>query len=115
MRAGPARSERGSVTVIAAVAATALLSVLGVVVQLGLVTIARHGAGAAADAAAIAAAGAAGSGHDAACDRAARMAAANGGRLDQCEVIGLDVRVVVSLGAGLSGRVSSRARAGPVR
>lgn len=89
----------------------------GVGVMAGSATLARHRAETAADFAALLAAIHVLEGGEAACARAAELAAANGGRLTQCEVRGLTVTVAVEVrpvGLGrLGGPAVGRARAGP--
>ena len=93
-----------------------MLTVVLLIVQFALATIARHRAASAADFAALAAAAEVISGQSAACDRAAELATAGGAQLDSCEVLGLDVRVMVSVPVGVWGMsASARARAGPQR
>lgn len=117
----PGRLLRGD----AGVAGVLMLTLCGVlalvaslVVALAAVGVARQRAAAVADLSALAAAGAALQGQALACERAARVAAANGGALGACSVIG-DVAVVLAEvrppgPLGELGVASARARAGPV-
>lgn len=112
---GGARRDTGAATVVVVAMAGVLMFVMvGLAAVGGLVTAQRR-AQAAADLAALAAAAAVEVG---ACAEALRIAAANGGALDRCEVEGTDVRVLVSVpGPEVPGRgdlrVSAEARAGP--
>ncbi|MBI8989918.1 TadE-like protein [Corynebacterium sp. CCM 8863] len=101
--------ERGSATLVAAVAIAAF-TVLTLVVLEGVVDVLdRHRAQVAADLAAVAAATALWSGDDA-CAVASRTAARNsGGRLRGCRTEGADVIVAVAVGDA-----TVRARAGPL-
>lgn len=95
------------------IAAVAAILVIGL--QIAGAVIARHRVEAAADLAALAGSTRALFGD--ACERAGVVAAANGARVDECSLDGLDVRVVVSAPVSLGvfgGTVSGRARAGPV-
>ena len=101
-------------TIVTAMLAVAMVAVVALVAQLAVVVIARHRAASAADFAALGAAAWVIRGSSAACGRAEELARAGGARLDSCEVIGMDVRVTVSLPAGVLGaRATGRARAGP--
>lgn len=94
-----------------------MLVVLAVGLQVAGAVIARHRAESAADLAALAGAASVLSGRQAACDRAGSIAAANGGALDGCELVGLDLRVTVRIEVTLgpiSGTTVGRARAGPL-
>jgi secretion/DNA translocation related TadE-like protein len=105
-----ARGDRGAgaVLVLGLVAVTALAAVG--VGTLGVATVARHRAEAAADLAALAAAAAA-AGPD--CSRATPVAGANGGDLSSCEVEDDgSVTVVVAVGVGRLGSAKATARAG---
>ncbi len=100
---------------------------LGVIASLLMLTIsglllasavlASHRARTAADLAALAAAAGLMRGEpaSAACDSAAQVAAKNHGRMEQCTTTGKEVRLNVSVLAGLSrvGVASARSRAGP--
>jgi secretion/DNA translocation related TadE-like protein len=103
----------GAVLAVAVVAAVALVAIA--VVGLGAGLAVRQRVLGAADAAALAAADAA-SGAVAGdpCPLAARVAAANGARLDACAADGLVLTVAVSAGA-LGIRLTARATAGPPR
>lgn len=109
--------ERGSATVV-------MLGVIGSVLMLtisGLLlasaVLASHRARAAADLAALAAAGVLMRGEPphAACESAARVAARNHGRVQQCIVAGSEVRLSVAVSAGVQGVgvATARSRAGP--
>ncbi|MER7164553.1 Rv3654c family TadE-like protein [Micromonospora sp. NPDC000207] len=80
---------------------------------------ARQRAGIAADFAALAGAATVAQGPEAACRRASALAEANGGRLADCRVDGLDVQVTAEVTVtalpGLTRTVRISARAGPVR
>jgi len=104
-------------TVVAAVGSVLLLGLTALVVQLGAASLARQRAEVGADLAALAGAASVLRGPDLACARAVVVAQANGVRLDDCRLRGLDVLVVVTaaVSAGpLGGQASGRARAGPV-
>lgn len=119
---GRPRDEAGLATIWTLVLAgvlSALVGASGLVLGVGTV---RARAAAAADLAALAAAGTLPAmGADAACRRAAEVAAANGARLESCvpagAVVAIDVSVplprLLSTLAGAE-RVTRRARAGPV-
>jgi secretion/DNA translocation related TadE-like protein len=85
---------------------------------IGAARVGRHQARLAADAGALAGAVLAVEGRQAACDRAAQLVAANGGRLVECLVQSLDIvvraEVTVTPLPGLVRRVTAAARAGPV-
>lgn len=111
-----ARGENGAATVVA-------LAMLGVLVlvgaALGVVAAMVHAhrqAQSAADLAALAAASAVGRGGDA-CAMAARVAHANGARLDVCEVTGREILVEVTVSGprwlGQTEDLRAQARAGP--
>ncbi|TKJ31952.1 Rv3654c family TadE-like protein [Blastococcus sp. CCUG 61487] len=112
------RDERGSATVWVLALAGVLAAVgLALVVLAGAV-VARHRAGAAADLAALAAAGRAVRGDEDPCATAARIAAANGARLEECALepgaaVLVQVGVPVELGPVGERRATARARAGP--
>lgn len=85
---------------------------------LGAALVARHQAQTAADLGALAGAGHAVAGEPTACARAAALVAANGARLTDCRLDGLDLVVTVAVSAPAvgAGRVATAtARAGPVR
>jgi secretion/DNA translocation related TadE-like protein len=110
--------DRGSVTVWAAAFAGLIwFSGSGALLYGGAVT-GRHRAETAADLAALAAAVHAPDGPASACAEAASVAAANGGSLRACRVVGDDVEVAVSRPVRLGGlgvrTAVARARAGPV-
>ncbi|MFH8369149.1 Rv3654c family TadE-like protein [Streptomyces sp. NPDC018031] len=104
--------DRGSATVWAAVAATALCAVFAALFTLGQVTVARHRAGGAADLAALAAADHALQGPRAACRLAERVAGAQGARVVRCGVQGEIADLTAEVRTGpFTSRV--RSRAGP--
>jgi secretion/DNA translocation related TadE-like protein len=112
------RPDRGgaSIWVLAAGLVLALAGAAGAAV--GASVIASHRAGAAADLGAFAGATRMVRGDRAACTHAERIVVANGGRLVDCRVDGLDVIVTVEVDAtGLPWRrvATAVARAGPVR
>jgi secretion/DNA translocation related TadE-like protein len=86
---------------------------------IGAARVARHQARVAADFAALAGASQVLAGPDAACARAAELAAANGGRLVSCGVDGLDLQLTVEVAVAPLPAVTrvapATARAGPVR
>jgi secretion/DNA translocation related TadE-like protein len=109
--------QGGSATVVmlAVIAAVLTLTVSGLLLC-GAV-LASHRARAAADLAALAAAGALLQGEPphSACQSAARVAAANHGRLQRCVAVGQDARISVAVATGLRGLgpATARSRAGP--
>ncbi|MFC9469360.1 Rv3654c family TadE-like protein [Streptomyces coelicoflavus] len=109
VRAAP---DRGSATVWSVAAIAVLCLVFGVVLALGQAVVARHRAAGGADLAALAAADHWAEGGTAACDRADRVARAQGVRLVRCVLSGQ-----VSDVTAASGRepftAEVRARAGP--
>ena len=105
--------DGGATVLVVAMAGVLMFVMVGLAAVGGLVTAQRR-AQAAADLAALAAAGAL----DAdACAEGLRVARANAAVLDDCELVGSEVRVVVSVpGPTMPGRqvrVSAEARAGP--
>jgi secretion/DNA translocation related TadE-like protein len=111
--------DRGSATVLGAVAIAALVVVATLVMAVGAAEIARHRADGAADLAVLAAAAAAADGADPehACARARWVADNMSAQLDRCWFDGADALVEVSAAPGgpLVGQVHANARAGPVR
>lgn len=111
--------DRGSVTVLAAVAIAALVLIATLVMAVGAAEIARHRATGAADLAVLAAAAAAADGSDEehACARARWVADTMTVHLDRCWFDGADALVEVSAAPGgpLTGPVHAHARAGPVQ
>lgn len=106
--------DDGSVTVLAAVAAFVCVLIAALVSYLGAAALARHRAAAAADFAALAAATQILSGDP--CSQAGALAAANGAKLVECKVSGLEVRAVVHIEVRIgpiSATAIARARAGP--
>ncbi|MGC9668198.1 Rv3654c family TadE-like protein [Planosporangium sp. 12N6] len=112
-------SERGSASLWVLGVGLAVLTFAGAVAAVGSVLVADHRAEAAADLGALAGAARAGEGRSAACDRAGQVAAANGARLMECRLDGLDVVVDVEVEPAGVGRPvgpgRARARAGPIR
>lgn len=112
--------ERGSATVWV-VGLAAVLAVVGAaVVLVGVATVARHRATAAADLAALGAAQRAVTGDPDPCGTARRLAAANTAALTSCDAGGdgvVEVTVAVPVRLGRLGlhEATARARAGPVR
>ncbi|WP_330174412.1 pilus assembly protein TadG-related protein [Streptomyces sp. NBC_01498] len=104
--------DRGSATVWAAMAATALCVVFATILALGQAVAARHRAGAAADLAALAAAGYALRGPEAACARAAEIAGAQDARVVRCAVVG-EIADVTARAAFGPYAPTVRSRAGP--
>jgi secretion/DNA translocation related TadE-like protein len=84
----------------------------------GAARVGRHAARTAADLGALAGAMRAIEGRDVACARAARLVAANGGRITSCRLDGLDliveVQVTVTPFPGLTRHATAAARAGPI-
>lgn len=104
--------DRGSATVWAAVAATALCAVFAVILAMGQAVVARHRAGSAADLAALAATGHALRGAEAACARAAEVAGAQGAQVVRCAVAG-EIADVTARAAFGPYTPTVRSRAGP--
>ncbi|MFD3917787.1 Rv3654c family TadE-like protein [Streptomyces sp. NPDC058595] len=104
--------DRGSATVWAALATTALCAVFAVILAMGQAVVARHRAGSAADLAALAAAGHALRGAEAACARAAEVAGEQGAVVVRCAVAGeiADVTARADFGPYAP---TVRSRAGP--
>ncbi|MFD1660114.1 Rv3654c family TadE-like protein [Streptomyces caeni] len=113
-RGDAARSDRGSATVWVVCVIGAVCAVFGALLAQGEAVLVRHRAAGAADLAALAAADHWMEGGEAACARAGRVAAAQGGRIVRCAVAGevADVTAAVVSGPFTAG---VRARAGPVR
>ncbi|GGX12416.1 flp pilus-assembly TadE/G-like family protein [Streptomyces lomondensis] len=109
---GRAGSDRGSATVWSVGAIAVLCVVFGVVLALGQTVVIRHRAAGGADLAALAAADHWAEGAAAACDRAGRVARAQGVRLVRCEVAGEISDVTAASGRGPF-TAEVRARAGP--
>jgi secretion/DNA translocation related TadE-like protein len=109
------RRDVGSATVYVLAIALALMTLTVVVAGFAGLVVAKHRATAAADLAALAAASA----PAAPCTVAAATAEHNGARLTDCDRLGADVLVAVSISArapfGLRPLVRARARAGPAR
>lgn len=104
--------DRGSATVWAAMATTALCAVFAVILAMGQAVVARHRAGSAADLAALAAAGHALRGPEAACARAAEVAGAQGAEVVRCAVAG-EIADVTARAAFGPYAPAVRSRAGP--
>lgn len=110
-----AEGDEGVSTVFGALMVGLLIVVTGVCVRLGGAMLARQQAETAADLGALAGAADVLHGADAACAGAARVVAANRGRLTSCVLDGLDVLVSVAVPVpAFGGSASGRARAGPV-
>jgi len=108
----PIHSDRGSATVWSVGAIAVLCVVFGVVLAMGQAAVARHRAAAGADMAALAAADHWAEGASGACDRADRVAAAQGTRLVRCAIVGETSDLTVISGRGLFS-AEVRSRAGP--
>ncbi|MFE6620351.1 Rv3654c family TadE-like protein [Streptomyces sp. NPDC057740] len=106
------RSDRGSATVWSVGAIAVLCVVFGVVLALGHAVTTRHRAAGGADLAALAAADHWAEGAAAACDRAERVAGAQGVRLVRCALVGEVSDVTAASGRGPFA-AEVRARAGP--
>ncbi|WP_031041806.1 Rv3654c family TadE-like protein [Streptomyces sp. NRRL F-5650] len=104
--------DRGSATVWSVAAIAVLCLVFGVVLALGQAVVARHRAAGGADLAALAAADHWAEGGTAACDRADRIARAQGTRLVRCALTGQVSDVTAASGRGPFA-AEIRARAGP--
>ncbi|MFJ9739982.1 Rv3654c family TadE-like protein [Streptomyces sp. NPDC101166] len=104
--------DRGSATVWSLGAITVLCVVFGVVLALGHAVVVRHHAAGGADLAALAAADHWMDGAAAACDRAGRVARAQGARLVRCAIVGEVSDVTAASGRGPF-TAEVRARAGP--
>lgn len=104
--------DRGSATVWAALATTALCAVFAVILAMGQAVVARHRAGSAADLAALAAAGHAPRGAQAACARAAEVAGAQGAEVVRCAMAGEIADVIARARFGPYAP-TVRSRAGP--
>ena len=110
--------DRGSVTIWAAALAGLVWLGSSAALLYGSAIVGRHRAETAADLAALAAVVHVPDGAASACAVAVRIAAGNGARLRDCEVVGDEVEVVVSMRVSVS-RLGvfpavARARAGPV-
>lgn len=105
-------TDRGSATVWSVGAIAVLCVVFGIVLALGQAVAARHRAAGGADLAALAAADHGADGVAQACDRADRVARAQGARLVRCVVVGGISDVTAASGRGLFA-AEVRARAGP--
>lgn len=92
-----------------------LLTITVGAVAVGSVVLARHRAQSAADLAALAAAGRVPAGAGAACLQAQTVAAAMRATLRDCQLVSLDVTVIVGVRTGLriGGEARASARAGP--
>ncbi|GAA1802872.1 flp pilus-assembly TadE/G-like family protein [Planosporangium flavigriseum] len=119
MSGTPWFDDRGSASLWLLGVGLAVLTFAGAVAAAGSVLVARHRAQAAADLGALAGAVRAGEGVSVACERAGQIVAANGARLVECRLDGLDMVIgvaadPVSLGQ-VGGPARAWARAGPVR
>lgn len=116
---GHAGDDRGSTSVWLLAVGLVLLAAGLAGAALGAAHVARHQAQSAADLAALAGAVHAVAGPDTACARAAGIVEANGGRVANCQLDGLDLTVTVEVapatGTGLTRPAIATARAGPVR
>jgi secretion/DNA translocation related TadE-like protein len=113
------RCDRGSASVWLLAVGLVLLAAGLAGAALGGAHVARHQARSAADLAALAGAVHTVAGAEVACGRAAVIAEANGARLAECHVDGLDLTVTVHVtpaaGVGSAAPAIATARAGPVR
>jgi secretion/DNA translocation related TadE-like protein len=112
------RRDRGAATVFV-VAVGLVLVLVGVAgAAVGAARVGRHRAQAAADLGALAGAARAIEGTEAACARASRFVAVNGGRATSCVVSGLEIvvraEVTVRPLPGLTRQATAAARAGPI-
>jgi secretion/DNA translocation related TadE-like protein len=112
----PGRDDTGAASLFAIACLSVLLLVGAALGVVAAVVAAHRTAQSAADLAALAGAAAVGDGLDG-CAAAARIAGANGARLDGCQVWGRDVTVDVTVTGpewlGQSGDLGAQARAGP--
>jgi len=106
--------DRGSATILTAVAISALVLIATLVITLGAAEVTRHRASGAADLAALAAA-IPDTDHEHACARARWVTDQMAVHLDRCWFDGADALVEVSTQLAGHGRVHAHARAGPVR
>jgi secretion/DNA translocation related TadE-like protein len=117
-RGGRAR-DRGSASVWLLAVGLVLVAAGAGGGTIGAAHVASHRAQAAADLGALAGAARAIEGPAAACARAAQLVAANGARLVDCRLDGLDLTVTVEVTAaalaGIGRAATATARAGPVR
>lgn len=111
--------DRGSATVWVLSCCTVILALVAATLAVGAAVVARHRAWAVADLAALAAAQSLVEGAAQPCRPAARVAAAQGGRLVGCAVVGDVVEVIAEVSVARTGPLSAlsparaRARAGP--
>ncbi|QNP71150.1 flp pilus-assembly TadE/G-like family protein [Streptomyces roseirectus] len=105
--------DRGSASVWGLFVVGVLCVVFGGVLALGQAVVVRHRAAGGADLAALAAAGGVLEGEAAACERAGRVARAQGGWVVRCVVVGEVVDLTVGVGKGPFA-AEARARAGRV-
>jgi secretion/DNA translocation related TadE-like protein len=112
-------ADNGSATVWMLCCCVLLIGLCAVVLAQGAAVVARHRASVVADLAALAAADALLAGTPTPCVSAARVAAAQGGRLVQCQTGGDEVRVVAEMPTGslltFLPPARARARAGAPR
>jgi secretion/DNA translocation related TadE-like protein len=113
------KSDRGSASLWLLGVGLAVLTFGGAVAAAGSVLVAKHRAQTAADLGALAGAVRAGEGVAAACDRAGQLIVANGARLVECRLDGLDVVIGAEVDPASLGRVGGPGggggRAGPLR
>ena len=113
------RGDRGSATIWVLCCCTVILALVAATLAVGAAVIARHRASVVADLAALAAAQSLVEGAAQPCQPAARVAAAQGGRLVRCAVVGGVVEVITEVAVARTGPLSAlsparaRARAGP--
>lgn len=115
----PARADRGAASLWLLAVGLVLLSAALVATMVGTAHVARHRAQAAADLGALAGAVRVIEGEQIACARAGQLVAANGARLVDCRLDGIDLTVRVQLTPApalrLPGPATATARAGPIR
>lgn len=113
------RSDRGSASLWALGVGLAVLLFAGAVAAAGSALVARHRAQSAADLGALAGAVRAAEGPGTACQWASQIVEANGARLVECRLDGLDVVVGAQAEpagiGGVAGAVRAWARAGPIQ
>lgn len=111
------RPDEGSATVLALTTCAVVAMVTAVLAGMGLATVARHRAAAAADAAALTAAARTAAGATSACAAAARVLESDGARLIDCSVSGAFALVRAEVAAPpwmpWAGAATGVAKAGP--
>jgi secretion/DNA translocation related TadE-like protein len=109
--------DQGSASVLLLAVGLVLLGAGLAAASVGTAHVTRHQAQIAADLGALAGATHSALGPHPACQRAASIVGANGGRIIGCELDGLDLTVTVQVepATGLSRPATATARAGPVR